>query len=155
MKQKLDLPPSVDDKVKYLIPCPNTRAKMTCIKALLNFANHGVAHSTSMLGDGLSCFPMAHCIIATQFCKEMMGDANQYMDFVRCHSWKMETWHPSSHVQGFEERVWLHQQYGVWVLNLSWQHQTLYEWQQEKYMFDWPMVPNTLLVKIGTNLLRI
>ena len=54
-KRKLDLPPVADcnshwlDKVNYSIPRPNTRVKRECIEESLNFAEHGVAHTTSVL----------------------------------------------------------------------------------------------------------
>src|ERR1700738_677584 len=35
--------------MNYLIPRPNTRVKKACIEESLNFAEHGVAHTTSVL----------------------------------------------------------------------------------------------------------
>ena len=54
-KRKLNLPPCVDcdshrpDKVNYCIHRPNTRATRQRIEKPLNFAEHGVAHTTSVL----------------------------------------------------------------------------------------------------------
>ena len=55
IKQKLDLPSGVDcdshrlDKVNYSIPRPNTRVRRACIEESLVSAEHGVAHTTSVL----------------------------------------------------------------------------------------------------------
>jgi hypothetical protein len=54
-KQNLDLPPGVNrdshrpDKVKYPIHRPNARVRRACIEKSLVSAEHGVAHTTSML----------------------------------------------------------------------------------------------------------
>ena len=54
-KRKLNLPPGVDcdshrpDKVNYCIPRPNTRATRQRIEKSLSSAEHGVAHTTSVL----------------------------------------------------------------------------------------------------------
>jgi hypothetical protein len=66
-KRKLDLLPGADcdshrpDKVNYLIPRPNTRVKNACIEEYLNFAEYGVAHTTSVLET--NC-PSSHWHIA-------------------------------------------------------------------------------------------
>ena len=105
-KRKHDLPQGVDcdshrpDKVNYLIPRHNTRVRKACIEEYLNFAEHGVAHTTSVLKTDCFFFPLAYCMIATQLCQKMLGNASQYMDFVQCQSQNWQTWHTSSHVQG-------------------------------------------------------
>ena len=54
-KQKFDMALGVDcdlhrpDKVNYSIPCPNTIIREACIENSLLSAEHGVAHTTSML----------------------------------------------------------------------------------------------------------
>jgi hypothetical protein len=54
-KRKFDLPPGVNcdshrpDKVNYSIHRPNARIRRACIEESLVSAEHGVAHTTSML----------------------------------------------------------------------------------------------------------
>ena len=59
-KQEFGLPPDVDrklhqsNKVNYSIPRPNTRVRRACIHETLNYAEHGVTHSTLVLE--INCF---------------------------------------------------------------------------------------------------
>jgi hypothetical protein len=54
-KRKFDIPPGAGcdshrpDKVNYFIPRPNTRVKRSYIEESLVSADHGVAHTTSVL----------------------------------------------------------------------------------------------------------
>ena len=121
-KRKLYMPLDTDcdsdqsHEVNYSIHLPNTRAKNTCIGKSLTFVEHGLAHITSTMEANFFSFPLAHCKIVTQLCQKMLGDANQYWDFVQCQSQKWQVWHPCSCVQGIKGGVSLHQQCEVRVL---------------------------------------
>ena len=138
------------DKLNYRIPHPNTRATRQHIEESLNFAEHGVPHTTYIL----PCFPVAHCKIATLLSQEVLGDASQYMDFMQCQSRNWQTWHPCSNIQSDDEGVLPQNnvEYECWFCHGD--VKCCVSGSKKKYVLGWPIVPNTWLVKIGTNLSR-
>ena len=61
-----------------MIPCPNTRAKSSCIKDSLNYAEHGVNHTTLVLEiDCLTSICILYNYHPTP--SKDVGDANQDM----------------------------------------------------------------------------
>ena len=84
----------------------------------------------------------------------MLGDASQYMDFVQCQSRNLQTWHPCSYVRRIEEgyRFISNVEYKFWFCPND--IKCCVSDNKKKYVLDWPVVPNTLPVKVGTNLSR-
>ena len=84
----------------------------------IKFSHFGTPQSPEMfsivfLPLGQLVNTTTYCKIATQLYQEVLGNANQYMDFVQYESWNIQTWHPCTNIQRVEKGFPLHQQYGV------------------------------------------
>ena len=159
-KRKLDLPPVADcdshrpDKVNYLIPHPNTRVKRACIEESLNSAEHGMAHTTSMLET--NC-PSSHWHIArlpsnsAKRCWAMQANTGSLCN-AKVGTSKHGTLAPTYKGLKKEYHSTNNVEYEFWFCHDD--IKRCVSGNKKMYVLDWPVVPNTWPVKIGTNLSR-
>ena len=84
----------------------------------------------------------------------MLGTACHYMHYLQCQSRDRETWRTCSNIHRAREGILLSQQseYKFWFCPDDIKH--CVSGSKNKYVLDWPIVPNTWPVKIGTKLSR-
>ena len=159
-KRKLDLSPGVDcdshrpDKVNYSIPCPNTRVRRACIEESLVYAEHGVAHTTSMLETNCSSSHWHIARLPANSAKRYW--AMQANTWILCNAKVGTDKHctPAPTYKGLtkEFRSTNNVEYEFWFCPDDIKRSV--SGNKKKDVLDWPVVPSIWPVKIGTNLLR-
>jgi hypothetical protein len=159
-KRKLDLPPGVDcdlhrpDKVNYSIPRPNIRVRRACIEEYLVSAEHGVAHTTSVLETDCSSFHWHIARLPTNFAKRcwaMQANTGTLYN-AKIGTGKHGT--PTLMYKGLKKkyRSTNNVEYKFWFCLDD--IKRCVSGNKKKYVLDWPVVPIIWPVKIGTNLSR-
>ena len=122
-------------------------------KGIVEFCNSWYGSYYIHVRNWLSYIKVVQCKTTTHFNQTMLGTASHYRDYVQCQSWDWETWHTCFNIQRAHEKISFSQEWKIWIMVLPWRHQILYVcvavW---KNVLNWPIVPNTWLVKISTNL---
>jgi hypothetical protein len=159
-KEKLNLPLYAickslrSDKMNYSIPCPNTRIKKVCIAESLNSTKHSVAHIISMLEMDCPSFDWHIVRLLSNFtkgCLAMQANAKTLYN-VKVGIDKHGTHVPT--YKGLKEECRstnsVEHKFGFCPHDIK----CCKNGSTKKYVLDWLVVPNTLLVKINANLLR-
>ena len=157
-KRKLNLPPGADcdshrpDKVNYSIPRPNTRATRQRIEESLSSAIHGVAHTTSVLETDCLASKWHIARLPPNSAKRCW--ALQAITGTMCNAKVGTGKHgtPAPTYKGLrkEFRSPNNVEYEFWFCPDD--IKRCVSGSKKKYVLDWPVVPNTWPVKIGTNL---
>ena len=159
-KQKLNLPPGVDcdsrqpNKVNFSISHPNTRATCQRIEESLTFAKHDVIHTTSMLET--ECFVSKWHITRLPSNSAKRCWALQAITSTMCNAKVGSNKHdtPAPTYKGFKKEFCstINVEYEFWFCHDD--TKRCISGTKKKYVLDWPTVPNTWPIKMGTYLSR-
>jgi hypothetical protein len=140
--------------VNYFIHRPYTRVTRQCIDESLSFAIHGVVHTTSVLET--------NCLASKWHIARLPPNSVKQCWALHAITWTMynakvrtrkhDTLSPTYKGLRNEFRFPNNVEYEFWFCPDD--IKRCVSGSKKKYVLDWPIVPNTWPVKIGTNLSR-